>query len=302
MPKARKKTTRTEFIKFLLKARSEYFLKDKKIEIKDLNLNDFNLRCLDFSNAIISNVSFVNTDLTQANFSGSRINNCEFKKANIGNSNFLNSYLDHITFDDCDLTYSNFCYASLRNVVINGGALDNLPFQGSLIEFTQINNPTLSNTIFLNAHVSCSEINANLSNSILKNVTINKVVLGKDAKLPPMDIPESGQFTVWKKVLVDEPYRRRAILKLRVPPKARRMAALKGKKCRVEYARVISAEDIDGKPLPKDTKLMSAYNNNFKYKIGEIVRANKFDGDRFTECSNGINCFLHKQDAIDYGL
>ena len=56
-------------------------------------------------------------------------------------------------------------------------------------------------------------------------------------------VPDTGAFTAWKKLA------RGALCCLLVPAEARRMSSLVGRKCRVEYADVLSITDGDGRPV-----------------------------------------------------
>ncbi len=106
------------------------------------------------------------------------------------------------------------------------------------------------------------------------------------------DIP-TGDIIGWKKV------KRKglpAIVQLLIPVEAKRVHKNGQRKCRAEFAKVISVE-VEGKYIDSVT------NYNFKqvveYKTGEMVYPDKFD-DSQNECSNGINFFLNKIEAVRY--
>ena len=105
-----------------------------------------------------------------------------------------------------------------------------------------------------------------------------------------LQCPESGGFTAYKK-LVDG-----LICELWVLPEAKRSSATT-RKCRCDKAKVISITDKNGNEY---TNGFSAWHNNFKYRVGEIVEVEKFDEDRWKECSSGIHFFITKQEAVDY--
>ena len=69
-------------------------------------------------------------------------------------------------------------------------------------------------------------------------------------------------------------------------------------KCRCNKARVLEITDIEtGKSVDS---AYSDYDNDFIYKVGEVVYVDNFDNDRWNECSNGIHFFLNKENAIKY--
>ena len=88
------------------------------------------------------------------------------------------------------------------------------------------------------------------------------------------------------------------IIELEIPSGAKRSSAT-SRKCRCEYAKVLSITNIDG----TDSGLTSITNNNYDitlYKVGEMVYPNSFDEDRWNECSNGIHFFITRQEAVYY--
>ena len=111
---------------------------------------------------------------------------------------------------------------------------------------------------------------------------------GADALL--LQCPEKGGFTGYKKL------RARLICELYILPEARRSSATT-RKCRCDKAKVLSIIDENGASY---TEGASTYDENFTYKVGEIVEVEDFDKDRWNECSKGIHFFITKQEAIDY--
>jgi hypothetical protein len=79
-----------------------------------------------------------------------------------------------------------------------------------------------------------------------------------------------------------------SIAKLRIPAAAKRVNAYGSRKCRAEYAFVLSSTGA------------CARRNGTKYpKRGKIV-PDKYDPDPRVECSHGINFFITEQEAKDY--
>jgi hypothetical protein len=46
--------------------------------------------------------------------------------------------------------------------------------------------------------------------------------------------------------------------------------------------------------------ICSDYDNNFIYKVGEIVEEPNFDENRWEECAPGIHFFITRQEAVNY--
>ena len=65
-----------------------------------------------------------------------------------------------------------------------------------------------------------------------------------------------------------------------------------GRKCRAEAVKVIA---VIGAEIAK-----SSFDDSVIYKAGEIVRCDKWNEDRWTECGGGIHFFLTQEEAEDY--
>ena len=79
-----------------------------------------------------------------------------------------------------------------------------------------------------------------------------------------------------------------AIVKLRIPAAAKRVNTYGSRKCRAEYAIVLSGEGV------------AMYDNKTRYTEGKRVIPDRYDPDPTIECSHGINFFITEQEAKDY--
>jgi hypothetical protein len=84
---------------------------------------------------------------------------------------------------------------------------------------------------------------------------------------------------------------------LEIPKKARRINAYGSRKCRAEYAKVLSIETADGKKAKTGYGL---HQDEFVYTASKIVRPDSYNDDPRIECSNGIHFFITKQEAQNY--
>ena len=102
--------------------------------------------------------------------------------------------------------------------------------------------------------------------------------------------PEEGDFIAWKKV--DD-----KVVKLMVSKEAKRTSSLVGRKNRAEFAMVL---EIEGglKVSVSDSSKFGGIDTT--YKVGEIVRADKYDGDIRVECSHGIHFFMTRKEAEEF--
>jgi hypothetical protein len=78
-----------------------------------------------------------------------------------------------------------------------------------------------------------------------------------------------------------------SVVTLKIPAKAKRSNAT-GRKCRAEYAKVLAIST--GKKCVRST-------HGGVYRVGRVVRPDKWDKDRWNECSHGIHFFLTRYEA-----
>ena len=132
---------------------------------------------------------------------------------------------------------------------------------------------------------------ANLRGAILTDANLTDA---KDIPYIPLACPSDGAFVGWKKVINKFRY----IVKLEIPEDAKRSSATT-RKCRCNKAKVLDIINFDTKEHVEQVVNKSCGQETL-YKVGEMVYPDKFDDNRWDECSNGIHFFINKQDAIDY--
>ena len=103
-------------------------------------------------------------------------------------------------------------------------------------------------------------------------------------------IVSDGDIIGWKKC-------NEGVVKLLIPAKAKRSNAT-GRKCRAEYAIDKGHFLLDGKRTRKD--FTSLYSGDFVYKVGATIKPDKFDENRWEECSSGVHFFITRYEAENY--
>jgi hypothetical protein len=103
--------------------------------------------------------------------------------------------------------------------------------------------------------------------------------------LAQTNITPEGSLIVWKKCLGG------VIVKLRVPEDAKRSNAT-GRKCRFEFVDVL---EVIGAEVG-----ISKHDKKTEYRTGQRVTCDKWDEDRWNECSGGIHAFLTFIEAGNY--
>ena len=109
--------------------------------------------------------------------------------------------------------------------------------------------------------------------------------------------PKKGTFTGYKKAR--DIYGNDVIVKLQITDDSKRSSATT-KKCRCSKAKVLSITSIDGKS--KYEEAYSSFDNNFIYKVDDIVSVEDFNNDRWEECTTGIHFFMTRKKAENYFL
>lgn len=61
---------------------------------------------------------------------------------------------------------------------------------------------------------------------------------------------------------------------------------------------MLDIQSIDG--TEHFDSVSSNKDKDFIYRVGEIVRVNNFDEDRWNECSTGIHHFITREEAVKY--
>ena len=108
----------------------------------------------------------------------------------------------------------------------------------------------------------------------------------------PIACPEKGSFIGFKKVQGD------FIVELEIPADALRSSAC-SRKCRCSHAKVVSITNDDGTPAHVEV-VYSKHDSSFRYKVGDIVKVNNFDTNRWNECAPDIHFFITRQEAVNY--
>ena len=101
------------------------------------------------------------------------------------------------------------------------------------------------------------------------------------ANLPAYQLP-SGSLTVWKKIFG-------RLIRLRIPPTARRTACLINRKCRAEFAYVEWIEG--GGPIESRGCL---------YRMNGWVYPDSYDDDPRVDCTHGIHFFATRKEAEEW--
>ena len=156
-----------------------------------------------------------------------------------------------------------------------------------LFEYEKENN-TIKDTLIAAVKSGADLRDADLSGAYLRGADLSGA---KEIPYLSLACPSDGAFIGWKKV-------KGCLIQLFIPEDAKRCSATT-QKCRCEFAKVLSIVRIEnGEELQSIEN--TSHTPSIVYKVGEIVKPDSFDEDRWNECSHGIHFFINKQDALNY--
>ena len=204
----------------------------------------------------------IGADLREANLTGAVLGEAFLRKADLSGASLFNAMLFY-----ADLRVANLCGADLYGADLYGADLRGADLRGADLR------------------------GANLCSANLCDAKLDDVKYDHRTSFFVLQCPEEGSFIGYKKAC-------NHIIKLEILPDAKRSSATT-RKCRCSAARVLSITTLDGKD--DGTRAISSnYDEDFVYRVGEIVRVDDFDDNRWRECSRGIHFFITRDEAVRY--
>ena len=229
----------------------------------------------------------------RADLQGADLRNADLRNAELRGANLHSARLG-----GADLSFSDLSYANLRNA-----DLHNVNLYGVNLSYADLHKVDLSRAILSWANLNCTDLsyanlygadllNANLHSTDLNGAILYNVKYNCNTNFLALQCPEEGSFIGYKKA-------RGHIVKLEILSDAKRSSATT-RKCRCSAAKVLSITTLDGRD--DGTQFISSgRDSNFIYRVGEIVRVDDFDENRWNECSTGIHFFITRDEAVKYG-
>lgn len=250
------------------------------MDLSGINLSKLNLIGANFSDTRLIDADLSGADLSYTNFSGASL--CHAK---LLNATFLHANLSNADFTEANLSGAVLARANLSESLFYDADLYHACFDGTILSNAAFINTECEGATFL--HANCKE-----------NIFIVNTKIPETFTLP-ISCPSEGSFIGWKKAKSGN-YRchQDVIVKLEIPEDAKRTSAA-GRKCRCDKAKVLAIYYMDGNEA---AKAYSAYNRNFVYLPGDIVIADRFDEDRWNECSHGIHFFITREEAENFSI
>ena len=200
--------------------------------------------------------------------------------------------LTHIDLSHTDLKYADLSYADLSYANLSHADLSHADLSHSNLSYTDMSGANMGYARMCGVDLCGARLwGANLANADLRGAKLDDVKYDCFTSFFVLQCPEEGSFIGYKKA-------EEHIVKLEILPDAKRSSATTSK-CRCSAARVLSITTLDGKE--DGTQFVSSDRDpSFLYRIGEIVRVDDFDEDRWNECSTGIHFFVTRGEAVNY--
>jgi len=194
--------------------------------------------------------------------------------ADLSYANLSDANLSGAVLSGARLSYASLSGANLSGAILSGARLSGANLSGANLSYANLSDAVLSGAVLSGARLS----DANLSGAVLSGAVLPSV-------LPSFSILPAGDLIVWKKL-------KEGLCQLKIPSAARRINST-GRKCRAEYVKVLAL-------FPQGTKLAHATYDGTVYRVGKIVRPDKYDPDFRVECSHGIHFFITREEAEAY--
>ena len=230
----------------------------------------------------------------RANLQGADLRYVDLSKANLRGANLNSAWLDGADLSLADLSYTNLRDADLHNVNLCGANLHEAELHRTDLSSADLGGANLSFADLSYANLYGSNLlDANLNGAILQGAILDNVKCNYHTNFFALQCPEEGSFIGYKKA-------RGHIIKLEILSDAKRSSATT-RKCRCSAAKVLSITTLDGRD--DGTQFISSgRDSNFVYRVGEIVRVDDFDENRWNECSTGIHFFITRDEAVEYNV
>ena len=180
---------------------------------------------------------------------------------------------------DADLRGANLGDANLGDANLRGADLGGANLGGANLRGANLRGANLGG--------------ADLGGADLGGANLGDADLGDAKNVPffPTYLPE-GEFIAWKKLPNG------LIAKLKILEDSKRSRAA-GDKCRCDKCLVLEFQNVDGSISDEKTYTSHKY-AVCTYTVGEVVKSDMWNNNRWIECSYGIHFFIDRQSAVDY--
>ena len=253
----------------------------ERADLHDTDLKEFILKGVDLRKANLNGANLSKANLEGANLSEANLEYADLRRACLVRTNLSESNLSKTDCTYANLRNAGLIYANLREAFLKGANLVDANLRGADLVYADL---TYSDLSGINLK------GANLNRANLVGASLSDVKYDETTSFFALQCPEKGSFIGYKKA----GYR---IVELLITEDSLRSSAT-SRKCRCSKAKVLSITDFNN--TENFDMVASSYDENFIYKVGEIIEVEDFDENRWNECSTGIHFFITRQEAINY--
>lgn len=240
-------------------------------DVRGSCMNGTNMSHSDMRLTNMSHISLCCADMGYSNMSGTDMSHANMSGANISGTNMRGTNMRGANMNGANMSYSDMCCADMRYADMGYSNMSYVDMRDADMCY--------SNMSYVD--VRC----ANMCSAGMCGANTHNIIYNEATSFFAIQCPEEGSFTGYKKC-------QGKLVTLQITEDAERSSAT-SRKCRCSKAKVISIED-------GLTSIVSNYDKNFMYVVGEVAEVKDFDKDRWNECSTGIHFFITKQEAINY--
>lgn len=240
----------------------------------------------------LAEYDLASADLSGMDFFGADLRCCDLSGADLSMADLRYADLSETDLSKADLTDAFLEYADLSEADLEGACFFRAKLRDSNLSWADLTDADLKYADLSGADLS----GANLNYADLSRAALTDVITSEDTEWLRMQCPEKGTFIGFKKAYdgSGQPY----IVKLLIPAHAKRSSATTGK-CRCSEAKALSISTLGGTDAGVET-VYSWFDEKFAYAAGGTVKADSFNMDRWTECTNGIHFFMTRGEAVNY--
>jgi hypothetical protein len=194
------------------------------------------------------------------------LDNTKGKHADLRGADLSEADLREANLREANLREANLRYANLRGADLSEANLRYADLRGANLRYADLSEADLSE--------------ANLRGADLSEAKNADLIIARTCI-----VPDSGSFTGWKKCQYN------VVVRLEIPTDSLRSNA-NGRKCRAHH---VVVKEVIGADVGKSLR-----NDGTVYEIGKTVTCDKWEPNRWEECSGGIHFFITRIEAENY--
>jgi hypothetical protein len=227
--------------------------------------------------------------IARADLAGADLAGANLARANLAGANLADANLARANLAGANLAAANLAGADLADAYLAGANLADANLAGADLADAYLAGANLARAYLADANLARAYLaDANLAGANLADANLAGAKNAESALARTIIVPE-GELIVWKKC--DGPTRETVIVKCSVPREARRSNAA-SRKCRFEFVDVLECHGAEYG--------ISKHDGSTEYRVGQRVTCDRWDEDRWNECSGGIHAFLTRIEAEEY--